>query len=1162
MPLPRCQSYHYEMLNIYTNLKQDFNLEDGLARFESINPARSFIVQAPAGSGKTSLLTQRFLALLAVVEQPEQIVAMTYTKKAVSEMQLRILEALHDCVAMSEQQAAGKGLYQLNTWHLAQMALQNNAQRGWNLLENPHRLRIRTLDSFNSYLVGMMPLLSKLGGQTGVSLDASQYYILAARETLNTEHLSSQITNLMGLVNGNRQAAERMIAGMLAKRDQWMPLLRSMHSGIELPAFNLALQSLVETEFTDLMRRISPAVEKLLEISILIDQIVGLEEIDFFTPSLADLPNIRTLVETTFTQKGEVRKNATVKATTKAEKELKKQLKGCLEDLELKNFDGQLGQNLLQIINLPNTEYSAQQWQGVEDLWLLLMTSAAHLKLVFGQHNTSDFIEIAQAASDALGEEDEPTDLAQRLDYQIQHLLVDEFQDTSVSQFVLLKKLIAGWSLEDNHTLFIVGDPMQSIYRFREAEVGNFLEAWQGKIGQFPLQQQRLTINFRSNLGVVDWVNQTFKQIMPKQNKIEKGAVCYSPSSAFSTNMNQAVTTHWQLNQSNDASVIEFIEQLKAILKIKQPHETIGILAKTKSALVPIAKLLKVEKIAFRAIEIETLAERQEIQDLEALTRALLHLGDRPAWIALLRTPAIGLGLKDLATLFDDVLNGTKTRYQTVWSVLQNHHQQGFAELSIEGQARLNQAFGILENAISHIGLMSWQALVQETWLALDFAQALESASLLQNVDAYWQMLNRLEQEKDGEISMFSLSESLHKLFALPNASEQSKQIEMMSMHKSKGLEFDYVMLPSLNKRGRSDDKELVNWLHFQKNGVEQLVFAPMAQRGKNKAHPDDIRLVNFMKDFEKEKQAYEQGRLLYVACTRAKQQLHLFANVDYTEKQFADDKPILPQNNTLLSLLWQSEKKTFSLLAKQADFVVEGVKEQSVESLVTRLPIDRECFITIKAKIEKPQQKELAEIVPHEINPQKITQQHSQETMVTAVGNLVHLLFELWSNQQIMPVVLNDELKHMVRYWLQQQSVARELLDEAEKRTLVSLENAIRNKKIRWALTTSFKESANELPISSTGLVFEDKERAETINHIIDRTFVDENNHRWIVDYKTSYHTAEMSINETDFLKMQVNKYHTQLKRYADLFKQLEEKPQHLVLYFSYIDKWLEIDI
>jgi ATP-dependent helicase/nuclease subunit A len=128
------------------------------------------------------------------------------------------------------------------------------------------------------------------------------------------------------------------------------------------------------------------------------------------------------------------------------------------------------------------------------------------------------------AAQRALGEPEEPTDLALSLDYQIRHLLVDEFQDTSVSQFSLLEKLTAGWQRGDGRTIFVVGDPMQSIYRFREAEVGLFLKACGDGIGAIPLELVRLSANFRSDKGIVDWVNATFPSVLPTEEEITTGA--------------------------------------------------------------------------------------------------------------------------------------------------------------------------------------------------------------------------------------------------------------------------------------------------------------------------------------------------------------------------------------------------------------------------------------------------------------------------------------------------------------------------------------------------------------------------------------------------------------------------------------------------------------
>ncbi|MDX1796935.1 MAG: UvrD-helicase domain-containing protein, partial [Hydrogenovibrio sp.] len=148
---------------LFEDIEPDLSLQDGQARFDAIHPFHSFIVQAPAGSGKTALLTQRFLALLSQVETPEQIIAMTFTKKAAAEMQERIFQALQFGASPLKPDS---GIFERNTWYLAKAALENSHRREWQLLQNPHRLRIRTLDSMNSYLVQQMPLLSRFGGQS------------------------------------------------------------------------------------------------------------------------------------------------------------------------------------------------------------------------------------------------------------------------------------------------------------------------------------------------------------------------------------------------------------------------------------------------------------------------------------------------------------------------------------------------------------------------------------------------------------------------------------------------------------------------------------------------------------------------------------------------------------------------------------------------------------------------------------------------------------------------------------------------------------------------------------------------------------------------------------------------------------------------------------
>jgi ATP-dependent helicase/nuclease subunit A len=151
----------------------------------------------------------------------------------------------------------------------------------------------------------------------------------------------------------------------------------------------------------------------------------------------------------------------------------------------------------------------------VRALARLMKLAAAELWLVFREAGEVDFGELAARAIAALGDDMDPTELGLRLDWRIRHLLVDEFQDTSPTQVELLQRLTAGWQQGDGRTLFCVGDPMQSIYRFRKAEVGLFLRAKAQGIGGLHLEPLRLSRNNRACAPVVDWINRRLPATVP-----------------------------------------------------------------------------------------------------------------------------------------------------------------------------------------------------------------------------------------------------------------------------------------------------------------------------------------------------------------------------------------------------------------------------------------------------------------------------------------------------------------------------------------------------------------------------------------------------------------------------------------------------------------------
>jgi ATP-dependent exoDNAse (exonuclease V) beta subunit len=150
---------------------------DEIAREHAIDPARSILLRAPAGSGKTTVLTQRLLRLLAQVDAPEEILAITFTRKAAAEMRERVLKVLHGDIDPNHPQAE-------RLQALAKAVRTRDSERGWGLADNPGRLRVQTIDSFNFWLASQLPIASKAGGALVVAERPDEVYRRAARRVL------------------------------------------------------------------------------------------------------------------------------------------------------------------------------------------------------------------------------------------------------------------------------------------------------------------------------------------------------------------------------------------------------------------------------------------------------------------------------------------------------------------------------------------------------------------------------------------------------------------------------------------------------------------------------------------------------------------------------------------------------------------------------------------------------------------------------------------------------------------------------------------------------------------------------------------------------------------------------------------------------------------
>ena len=223
--------------------------DDAHARKRALEPDGSFIVQAPAGSGKTGLLVYRILRLLAVSQQPESVLAITFTRKATREMRERLVDLLR----RAEQNDPAKDEFDQQGLDLAAAALAQDKLQGWALLDTPQRIQIQTIDALSLRLVAAMPWLSRLGAQPSASDDAQSLYQGAIEQFLVDELLGDEVDRqiqwLLTELDFNYMRMGKLFSSMLSKRDQW---LRHLLSGslVELrPELEQAWQTLAANSY-------------------------------------------------------------------------------------------------------------------------------------------------------------------------------------------------------------------------------------------------------------------------------------------------------------------------------------------------------------------------------------------------------------------------------------------------------------------------------------------------------------------------------------------------------------------------------------------------------------------------------------------------------------------------------------------------------------------------------------------------------------------------------------------------------------------------------------------------------------------------------------------------------------------------------------------------
>jgi len=1173
-------------------------LPDAEAREQALDIRASWIVEAPAGSGKTGLLIQRYLKLLGnsdgansggeePVESPEQVLAITFTKKAAAEMRDRVLAQLQ--AAACDEPPANP--FDRETRPLAMAVLERSRTLGWQLLGQPARLNIRTIDSVCSEIARSLPLLSGSGGPRTTVEDAAPLYATAARRTFlqlggNDADLHRALHTVLLHRDGNLPECERLLAEMLQHREQWGGLVPLGRQRLDdafldahvLPRLERALEQAICTALSQLAKTVPAGI--LSQLSTAAAEMAHLDGHKGATSPIAvcagrhappgetaaDLEHWRALMHLLVTPSTQTWRKVFHPHIVKFEiaKSEQAYLKSLVERLHDRD---DLLRAICRLGTLPPAKYPPEQWVVAKALFRILNRALAELQLVFAERGECDFAELSLAARTALRHDEGTRDLESASSIHLQHLLVDEMQDTSSSQYELIQMLTRSW---DGHsqTVFLVGDPKQSIYIFRQARVERFLATMRsGLLGDLPLGRLRLTANFRSQASLVGEFNADFASIFPAVRNLQHpedvpfvAAVPVREASQSAGRVWHTATladpsTRKRQRESDAAAIRRIVEDWRAkpLPANRDTPWKIAVLTRSRSHLDEIvAEFKRGPAIPYRAVEIDPLDERPEVMDLFALTRALLHPADRVAWLAILRAPWCGLTLADL-----HMLTGADDPAFAERTVMHLLAERGHL-LADDACERLARIWPVLEAALAATRRLPLAQTVERTWRSLGGDSALTEAQLA-NAVRYLELLDQLEAEAEtSTLDLATLTRRLNRLYAAPDLHPAA--VELVTIHKAKGLEWDVVIVPALDRIAARDRSRLLTWIELdntapsgedgsQEDRTAHILLAPIAGKGEDSAD-----LNRWIAGIRGAREAAERKRLFYVACTRAQEELHLFAAPGLSAKG-----EVQRRVGSLLEAAWPAAEAEFVAVpaarapqpatAEEEVFAIAASPEPAT---LRRLPLGFDPATRFTSS--RSPQETRTDPGP----PAQPFERPEGSFAARAFGNTVHAFLESIT-RKLANGQSEAELLQALPSWtpriaavLRAEGLPPATVERLGQQTLHALTSTLNDPTGLWLLSPH-EGAATEYALTARS--------AQHGNIRIDRIFragpeplPSGSTHLWIVDYKTTTHGSE---GLDAFLASERAKYAPQLETYASVLRETKGAPAiRLALYYPMLSK------
>ena len=1115
---------------------------DQAARRQALQAHESFIVQAPAGSGKTELLIQRLLTVLADAEHPSEVLAITFTNKAAGEMRDRLQRALESATLPAAENITA---LEITRRDLAVKVLQRDAARGWHLLGDLSAVLIDTFDAFCARITSRAPLMqvASAGALAGIAESLTPLYREAARDALFDADIRASSDVLLTLAANKVDDVIDLIANLLSRRSQWLG--QAVDTSDEAIARHTTrLLNEVRRELEALSASLNAAhqrdVQKLLEFTAQSLAIAGKSELaaeraaaasDWATGAhIKSVATWRTLSLMLLTGTGELRKPGGVNKTAgfpkhddkdfadigaEARADAKQRMQALLDELVNEPaFLRALGKTR----HLPTSSAIKDHAPMLQATLTVLRQAAMNLIVLLRDRGVTDFGGVADAAVQVLNDARE--DVMAGLDARLKHVLVDEVQDTNPAQFALLATLISDWSAGDGRTLFLVGDPMQSIYGFRDADVGLFAQAQIRGVSDVRLQTLTLSANYRSRPALVEWVNTALSRVFSRVGAWESSTVNFAAATA--TRDEDAEATVSRLAFENVLDEAQSIAERIVHLKQTSPDETVAVLVRSRPHADAIIAALAARSVPFVAREFARWTERETIRDLLSLTYAIAHPSDRLALFSVLRSPWVGLTLATLASLAS-YLDAEGNRAQAWRALSADSAWQG--ALPNDERERIATACRAFSVAEARAWLSPLAEQVRAAWQSFGGALSCVDADARDDADAFFAWLH--VQAVGGLLPprhiVVDLLDAQRRSFS--SADAPGTPVEILTIHKAKGLEWDHVFLPGIDRKQRGDSRDLAQWRFTAAVDGEQGRSVLIAARDSRKKLEGSV--YDYVSQHTRAARSAEVKRLLYVAVTRAKTTLTL------TRCNAAN----VPATDSFSALLGDAADDALKRAEPAAD------KRLLLEKSLTRWSAQIAGDESVGTEIQSPAYR--ADVVNAELLvPQS-------QLNARAEGVVGHLLFEGLAAS--MAAGLSD-------FAVNESAAKRMLLsegaDEASAphvaaRLAAWFKTAALRDNVKFLFDATHAEAANELTLIDTN---QDQLR-------LDRTFVSAEGERWLVDFKFSEPGDAVAI------ATEAERYRPQLARYVERLAEWDralgsERPIRVALYFPWLDRLHQVAI